>query len=261
MEKRFLFIAVLLAKLVWLDAQLLKTGDGIVLKNFGSNTLTLSLEIISHNIVHVTASPSRDSFNTSALDPEHCPFALKVNAEEIILKTDSLLISINSKSGRITFKNSKNNIILQESDRLYKHNKEGKKYLWSITQEFNWETEESLYAFEETNGNHSNITGKQFIFLQSNTPCQYPLISSSKGYGILWLNNSLSKFCNLNDKNYLWSEKAAQVEYYFMYSPSANRLLEDYHRLTSALTENSKNSLEYTSKNYIGAKADETNNQ
>lgn len=249
MMRKCLVAIVILTNFGCLEAQLLKTDNGIVLKNFGSTTVFLSLEIISNNIVHVTASPTNYSSSNQPLKlmPDQSLFSIKINNEEIVLKTDSLLVSVNPNNGRVTFKDKRNNTILQENNRIYKHCKGAMDYLWNTTQEFKWDGEESLYAYEEKNGQNSHINGKQLEFLRPNSPHEYPLISSSKGYAILWLNNSLSKFCSNSNKNYLWSEEASQIEYYFLYAPSSNELLDDYNKLTTALTEISKNSFGYIS--------------
>jgi len=247
MEKRLLFLSLFLVNIACLEAQLIKTKNGILLKNLASSTHTLELEVISSNIIHLIASPTGNFTNKDSLSThfsEKHKFYIRIESENILIRTDSLFVFIDSNNGKVTFKDNVNNLLLQEKNRLYKPSKDVSGS-WSIKQEFNWAPDELLYSFLKVNGSNSNIRGKQIDLLQQDMDNDYPLISSSKGYAILWYNNSLNRFCDINDNNFLWSEKANFVDYYFLYATSAHQLITNYKTLISKFTKITNTTMGY----------------
>ncbi|HEY4787733.1 MAG TPA: hypothetical protein VIH57_16875 [Bacteroidales bacterium] len=235
MDKRLILLQVFL--LIFLDqkAQVTKTDKGIILKNFGCNTHLLKIEAISSQIIHLVASPttdqqdgSLDGFDASDLTD----FSIKIDSERIVLKTDYLRVIIDPRDGRVTFRDNHNSLLLEENSRFYKPYHAFVENAWSVKQEFKWASDEALYDMDLQNGGLFNIRGKNLDLIIPGSKMVDPLIVSSKGYGIVWYNNSLSRYNDDSEGSYLWSEVADRVNYYFLYGPSSEEVVSNYRKLT-----------------------------
>ena len=65
---------------------------------------------------------------------------------------------------------------------------------YTLRQVFESEDEEGLYGLGQHQSDEFNYKGKNEELFQYNTKVSVPFIVSSKGYGVLWHNYSLSRF-------------------------------------------------------------------
>ncbi len=238
MRKRIILLLPLLMIFMSQKAQVTKTDRGIILENFGCSTHLLKVEVISSHIIHLMASPTgnfSDNDREGLKGYDLSGFSLKIDSERITLKTDVLRVFIDPKNGRVTFRDKENHLLLEENNRFYKPYKVFLENTWSVKQEFKWASDEALYDLNQLQGGMSNIRGRKLDLISPGTREINSLILSSKGYGLFWNNNSLSRFYDGNDCSYLWSEMADQVNYYFMYGPSNEEVVYNYRKLTGKL--------------------------
>ena len=103
---------------------------------------------------------------------------------------------VNTRSGHITFKDSKGNTILSEvaGKRFVEAGKTGELNSLSVSQSFRTEPDEFLFGTGQFQDGYLNIRGLTRHLTQVNTQISIPMIISNKGYGILWNNYGLTEY-------------------------------------------------------------------
>lgn len=115
----------------------------------------------------------------------------------LILKTEALRANVNRHTGEITFVDSNGNSILRENTGGGKNftpiTVEGVK-AYAIHQVFESPVDEAFYGLGQHQADEFNYKGRNEELFQYNTKVSVPFILSTKNYGILWDNYSLSRF-------------------------------------------------------------------
>jgi alpha-D-xyloside xylohydrolase len=239
---RFLKISLPLWFSFSLSAQVVKTDNGVLLKNIVGSAQTVQIKVLADNIVRITASPTNEFSNrnnlsfTSAFNTPS--FSLNIGNDYVTLKTFKLNILIDRKSANIMFRNNEKWHLLTEGNRFYKPYKNFSDNSWSIKQEFKWGINENLFQAGQNKDVKRNMRGSELEIINKISDEYTPLILSSKGYGILWDNKSNVYFLDTDTSSYLGSREADQIDYYFIYGPSENDVILSYCKLTGkSITE------------------------
>jgi alpha-D-xyloside xylohydrolase len=213
-----------------------RQADGVV---FTQAIGFLKLQVCADSIIHVVYSPN-SSFQehanyvvtkTTWPTPE---WSMQESADEIILTTARLKVSVARIDGAITYRDSPGQQLVQDANR------------WLTPVKINGEDTYRAEAFVNIYGSHEglyglgqhqagvwNYRGESVDISQDNSNISVPLLVSSKGYGIFWNNQSRSRFNN-RFANYLYisAEVADAVDYYFLYGPELDKVIADYRELT-----------------------------
>jgi len=219
-----------------LQAQIVKTDEGVILKNIDGNTSALQIMVLSDNIIRVTAYHTQviTSDNNCILSNfnKKKPFSLVVDNDKITIKTAALKVFVNLKNGKVLFNDKDIRPLLSEGERIYKPYKEVVENSWTTQQEFKWAMDEILYGINANKNIPQNLKGGKVELDTQKSDGISPLILSSKGYGILWNSKSVSYVYNDHDISYIWSEQAKQIDYYFLYGPSSEDIAISYCKIT-----------------------------
>jgi alpha-D-xyloside xylohydrolase len=182
-----------------------KLDDGIIIslkqKSF-LDTRTIRLQVVSNDIIHVSASP--ESTLTELKSLITVPNLLKASNWDVLQKGDLIILSTNStrtivaiSTGQITFTDLQGKILLQEQNGGGKTfnpiEVEGTKG-YSFRQIFESPADEAFYGLGQHQSDEFNWKGRNEELFQYNTKVSVPFILSNKNYGILWDNYSLSRF-------------------------------------------------------------------
>jgi alpha-D-xyloside xylohydrolase len=180
-----------------------KTADGVVinLKKTPEGARSLRLQIVGEHIIRVTASP-RDSFSRNAslmIVPQKHPaphWSLRRNKDSVILSTAALRAVVSLPEGQITFTDTSGNVLLKEKaggQSFIADTADGApgfriRQIWENT------GADALYGLGENQLGLTNILGKDIVMAQHNTEAFVPFFVSTGHYGILWDNNSITRF-------------------------------------------------------------------
>ncbi len=77
-----------------------------------------------------------------------------------------------------------------------------------------------------------NYRGHDVTLVQENRIAVVPVVVSTKNYGILWDNYSMTKFHDGADGMHLWSEVGDGIDYYFIVGENLDGVVSGYRRLT-----------------------------
>ncbi len=191
------------------DTNWKKTENGVIinLKGDGGKTVrSMKVEVISDKIIHIVASPESDFSSEKSLviierKESNTPFILASNKKNVVLSTSSIKATVSLSTGQVLFSDIDNNLILGEAKGGRSFNPiavEGTKG-YEMKQIFDSPDDEAFYGLGQHQSDEFNYKGKNEVLYQYNTKVSVPFVVSSKNYGILWDNYSLTKFGDSRD--------------------------------------------------------------
>jgi alpha-D-xyloside xylohydrolase len=162
----------------------------------------MKVEAIGENIVRVRVSATGEAFEPKsfAVLPK-LPGAEKASsgvAGGLVLNQPGFTARIGA-NGEVTFVDKAGKVILAEvpggaGGREFEAAEVQGEKTYHVRQQWAGDAGEGLYGMGQHQYGVTNIKGYDFELWQRNTEIAVPLLVSSKGYGILWDNNSLTKF-------------------------------------------------------------------
>jgi alpha-D-xyloside xylohydrolase len=212
----------------------ISTSDGIIAQK---DSLSVQLHVLGENIIRIECRPIKEVQKHQSLvvvnpSPEKVYWSLKEEKGVVILYTSSLQTKVDLTSGNIQFLDAIGNTLLQESGReIDRVDVIGEKTN-SIRQKFMLSQDEAMYGLGQHQEGNMNLRGKTVDLYQNNMKVSVPMLISSKGYGILWDNYSLSKFKDDSKGMELWSEVGDGVDYYFIAGHNTDEVISGYRKLT-----------------------------
>ncbi len=208
--------------------------NGIVVNVPGNNpegAKTVRLLVVNDEIIQVTAVPTevlpdRQSVIRVAPPESEAFWSAVQEGETVVLKTDEVKAVVSLQTGEITFYDKNGALLLKES-------RNGKKFTpmevdgdhaWSTLQQFDSPEDEAFYGLGQQQADEFNYKRKNEELYQYNTKVSIPFVVSSKNYGVLFDNYSISRFgdprpySNLNEVFKLYDkngqEGALTASYY-----------------------------------------------
>ena len=175
-----------------------KDSNGVT---FTTTAGAMRIEVCGDRVVHVVASPTSEIPNpkvpvvTQPCKAENLQVQSAKN--EVKLLTDAIAVSVDLATGAVTFLSKEGKPMLAEP-------KDGGKAFdvpslfetktWQVQQTFLSPSDEALYGLGQHQEGIFNVRGLPIRLHQANTNISIPFVLSSKGYGILWNNPSLTDF-------------------------------------------------------------------
>ncbi|HTE25403.1 TIM-barrel domain-containing protein [Flavitalea sp.] len=211
MKKRSsLFLLPLFLVFAWLPLSaagqqnvVTNTEDGIVvhMKNPGENkTRIVKLQVISDKIIHVTASAvdsfvSVPSLMTVLPGKPAIKWTIKESSESVTLTTPALNTTVQLENGEVSFTGKEGRLLLKEKNdgRLFKPWVLEGGTTYQLQQRFESPEDEGLYGLGQHQSGVMNYKNRQVDLTQNNTEVAIPFLLSSKNYGLLWDNYSITK--------------------------------------------------------------------
>jgi alpha-D-xyloside xylohydrolase len=187
-----------------------KTDEGIMVtvkKRDNNEQHHIRLQVVNDRIIHVSATPEEDFSTAKSLITvpglEYSgKFEVSVDSCFVILSTAELDAKVHKQSGEVSFFNKEGEPILQEKIGGGKSftpiEVEGTKG-YTLRQVFESPDDEAFYGLGQHQSDEFNYKGKNESLFQYNTKVSIPFIVSSRNYGILWDNYSLSKWGDPRD--------------------------------------------------------------
>lgn len=251
LRRRPLSLTILVAAVLGVSAQAQWTAlnpvtdfknqpDGVV---FRLKTGTLRLRVCTPAIVHLVYSPT-SSF------PDHpnpvviktswpkATWSLQMIKDDITLITDALKVAVNRETGAITYTDASGRTLLHDDSKTMTPvtiNGEQTYRAEDYMTLAGYGSTEALYGLGQHQAGVWNYRGESVEVSQDNTSIAVPLMVSSLGYGLFWNNASRSRFNNrFEHAMYVSSEVADTIDYYFLYGPELDKVIEGYRELTGA---------------------------
>jgi alpha-D-xyloside xylohydrolase len=208
---RFFVICILAGMLLSCSKPVIeKTADGLIV-SLGKKSeypgQSVRLRVISDRIIRVTAVPGKDFpelQSLMAVTPADrvVDFNTEEKDDQIILRTNSLIATVSLKTGEITITDANGKTLLKEmpgGGKSFVPVKIKEESYYAVRQQFESPEDEALYGLGANQTSNMNLKGKDADLFQYNTMAVVPFIVSNKNFGILWDNNSRTKFGDVRD--------------------------------------------------------------
>ena len=209
---------------------------------------TLQIQFWSEDSVRVTFAPAAGLPELKSLSVVASPASVRIKRHQddqaFTLASSDLKVSIDKQTGAVSFLNHDGHMVLQEAA--------GGRRITPVTvagaavtacaQSFALSPGEGIYGLgQHQRGVWNYLTGGSVRLAQANTDVGIPVMTSSKGYVLLWDNPAVTTISstpaggtNESQKILTWSSEAGQaIDYYFCYGDGTiATALKDYRHLT-----------------------------
>ena len=161
------------------------------------------IHFCSDNIVHVSYAPGNEPPSEKSLaiigceEQYHAPLSFVETAKNITISGDKLSVLVNRSTGALTFLTPTGSKILaepQSGGKAMQRATVNQEDTYHLQQEFLSPPDEALYGLAEGQDGVWNWRGMPIDLISQNIIGAFPVMVSSKGYGIVWDNESLTEF-------------------------------------------------------------------
>jgi alpha-D-xyloside xylohydrolase len=159
---------------------------------------TLRLDVCGDRTIHVMGSAT-DQCETN-LDFvvnrqwTAVPFEWIEQSDQLILRTEHMGVKIDRATGALTFVDAAGKTLLQEPAQDARSLTKNEDETYRVEQTFLSPEDEYLYGMAQCQDGVWNWRGMPIELRQVNTQAALPVLVSSRGYGLLWNNASLTDF-------------------------------------------------------------------
>ncbi len=181
-----------------------KTSNGVVLRPVQTNekgAKTIKIVPLGEEIIKVSASATGKFSEKQSLSVlpgiTAVDFDVKEEGDKLLISTSKTKVLVSTRTGSIDFFDASGELILKGKEEggstLSPVEMDGVE-AWEIQQVFESSADEAIYGLGQHQAGEINYRGKNEELFQYNTKVSIPFIISTKNYGLLWDNYSLSRF-------------------------------------------------------------------
>lgn len=202
------------------------------------DNIGIEIRFLNPATVRVLKWPEGRTFSKESLSvimaPEKTDFAVRQKGDDLTIRSKSLIVTLDLKSGMVSFMTPQSGLLLSETEAgatFTDFDDAGTKTL-SAYQAFVLGKDEAIYGLgQQQQGKmiQRNLTLKM---IQGNTDDYVPFFVSVKGYGLFWDNYSPTLFEDTPEITSFKSDVGDCIDYYFMYGGNADGVMAGMRRLT-----------------------------
>jgi len=177
-----------------------KTADGVVVTPTGGAARKVRLSVVSDKVIHVTAFPTDTVSEPASLMAVKTGGGTGFTVDEkdglVVLRTSEIVAEVAVASGDVRFRDKDGNAVLSEVDdgRTFAPTQVDGKSFYAIRQRFESPADEAFYGLGQHQEGEMNFKGRDVELAQHNMDVGIPFVLSSRNYGVLWDNNSITRF-------------------------------------------------------------------
>ncbi|HKU88356.1 MAG TPA: TIM-barrel domain-containing protein [Steroidobacteraceae bacterium] len=175
------------------EGSFVREATGVVVTPAAGDAKRVRLEVRSDRIVRVTATSDVNlelPASLMVLPSNAAPTQFEVWNKDgyITVKTPKLLAYVSLADGTVGFQDRSSSPLLKEMPaRVLSH---------GVSQRFNPGSDEAFYGLGQHQNAQLNLNGEDVEIAQHNMDIGVPFVVSSRNYGVLWDNNSITRFGN-----------------------------------------------------------------
>jgi len=199
-----------------------KSDNGITVKIAKTKSQPpqiVRIQVISEGVFRVSALPGGEFSDMESLsvikqDTVFTGWKVEEKDDSVVIITATTKALISLKSGRVNFTDIRGNSILAEAEggRTFTDTTVDGKSAYTFRQVFSSPDDEAIYGLGQHQSEEINYKGKNEVLFQYNTKVSVPFIVSTKNYGILWDNYSLTRYGDPRDFSQITALKLYDAE-------------------------------------------------
>ena len=198
----------------------------------------IKLQVCADNIIRVVVSPvkelnERENLIIIDYPDQKVNWNVSETNKNIQVKTKKITAQIDKSNNTVSFYDKSGNILLQGAGQIFEPVTENLKPIYyRIQQNFKFAPSEAIYGLGQHQDGIMNYRGHDVTLFQQNTVAAVPVFVSTKNYGILWDNYSLTKFHDGDDGAYMYSRVGDAVDYYFIAGANLDEVVAGYRLIS-----------------------------
>lgn len=202
--------------------------------DFQTAKTKVSVEFYTPSIVRVVKAPIDHNYNKESLVITAAPSNVEVVKNGNKLSSSELTVSVDAKTGAITFATKAGKTLLKEKASAFEVRQDGPDAgAYRVTQSFTLDKDEAIYGLGTIQNGKMNRRGEHKLMEQSNLEDFQNVLQSVKGWGIFWDNYSRTQFDDDPVKGMSFSSEVGHcMDYYFMYGGSADGVIAQMRHLS-----------------------------
>jgi alpha-D-xyloside xylohydrolase len=194
-----------------------KTAGGVTVTPTGGPAKKVRLEVVAPKVIRVTAFPA-DSMDLpeSLVTVKHADgsatFQVREEDGTVFVSTSDVSAEVAVATGKVTFKDPGGKVLLSELDagRSFTPVTVQEKSFFAIRQQFESPADEAFYGLGQHQNRQMNYKGENVELAQHNMDVAIPFVVSSRNYGVLWDNTSITRFGDPRE----WQQLDATLKLY-----------------------------------------------
>jgi alpha-D-xyloside xylohydrolase len=162
---------------------------------------------------------------------------ISISKDKAVVRNGKIRAEIESRRGRITYLNDKNEVLLREA--YHHHHPHFARQFKSMGSDhfevkvtFDAEKDEHLYGMGQYPNDCLDLKGTVLELAQKNTQISIPFLLSSKGYGFIWNNPAIGRAELSMTHTSFYAEYTKQIDYVIFPGETPARLVTHYSTLT-----------------------------
>ena len=200
------------------NAVIERTQDGLILHQGNRSEQpgqAVRLQVITDRIIRVIsvpdgAFPQEESLMAVAQSGPIPDFKVEESDEAVTVITASIKAAVSLRTGEVVFSDPAGKMILAEKQgggKSFIPVKIKDESYYAVRQQFESPDNEALFGLGANQTSNMNLKGKDADLFQYNTIAVVPFIISNRNYGLLWDNNSRTKFGDIREYSELSAMK------------------------------------------------------
>ena len=159
------------------------------------------LQVFGDRMIRVTEAPARPATELPSLmvnaQPALSGFTVRRSPGQVTVSTAMMSASVSTRDGRVTMRDAAGRVLLAEAgtSSLTPVVQEGQPFL-AVRQQWNRGTDESFYGLGQHQNRQMDYRGEDVELAQHNMDVAVPFVVSTRNYGVLWDNASITRFGN-----------------------------------------------------------------
>ncbi len=188
-----------------------RIDGGIVVTPEQGTEGAVRLLVYGDRIIRVTSVPEGDVDMPASLqvvaEPAGDGFGVSEADGAVTLTTATMSATVDLASGDVGFRDATGALILQETGApdFGTYTEEGEQFV-SVSQRFNRGTDEGFYGLGQHQNGQMNYHGENVDLAQHNMDIAIPFVVSTRNYGMLWDNNSITRFGDPRPETFVGEE-------------------------------------------------------
>jgi alpha-D-xyloside xylohydrolase len=186
------------------DSAFQRLPDGVIVTPRTGEARAVRLQVFGPRTIRVTASPD-DSFEAPAslmvtAEPMSEGFEVETRGDVVLLRTAEVTVEVSLETGAVRFLDNAGEVILaeraggREIDPVIVEDQTGSHRFETVRQVFEPAADDAFYGLGQHQQGVMNYRGRDVELAQHNMDVGVPFVASTGGYGILWDNNSITRF-------------------------------------------------------------------
>jgi alpha-D-xyloside xylohydrolase len=176
-----------------------RTASGVVVTPAEGPARKVRVSVYGDDIIRVTAAPGDDLATPQSLMVTAEPVSSGVDVTEagdtVTVRAAKASADISLQTGLVRFHNAQGATVLAETQRdaFTPVTVEGQSF-YAVRQRFNAGSDEGFYGLGQHQNMQMDYNGEDVELAQHNMDIGIPFVVSTRDYGVLWDNNSITRF-------------------------------------------------------------------